>query len=177
MVCNHSLSAAGSSMLQLHGMRATAINAAAVRPNTGPAGPAQHSMPQMLYEITWQASSSTSGQVQPDVGQLIALRSGSSKQLDVAALRLTSMMQTMSNSQQSRLRLQLQSFGGRRPVGALTASGKADQAAMWAMMRTLQQECPQIAMTGVDDASRASDALLHIQAAGKGMSKAADGYG
>ena len=172
IVCHHGLSTAGKQMLQLQGMKSKAIKGRAV---PKPVGTALQGTPQMLYEITWQANSATTAQAHPLASNIVSLRTSSSTQVCAPALKLASIMQTVSRSQGSRVCLQMQTASGRSPVSALTAGTNVDQAAMWAVLRTFQQECPQIPMAGVD-ADGASDAQVHLSAA-PGPVRASDGYG
>ena len=184
IVCDHSLVASDKQMLQLQGMTSRALQlAAAPQVDAAKDVIAVQQMPQMLYTLSWQANNAAPVPPEAGNGRMVALRSSKGKQAHATALHLAALMQAVSSGKHTRMRLQMQTHGSRSPVTSATAGTRSEQAALWGMLRTFQQECPQMGLTGADiaastpSAAVASDAQLHFETGAAASVRAADGYG
>ena len=165
-------------VMQMQGMQSKALPQGALTPQQS------HQSGELpLYAVTWQA---TSDDREPLDGlalsrMRVALGDCSAAACN-GAMQLASLMQAALKAPQNSVRLQLQSYSSRPVMNSLTPEGSCQQAALWGMMRTFQQECPSVSMTGIDvhksPSNQAVAALLHVQTeAGTHAKVAPDGYG
>ena len=180
VVCDHTLTGFASQgrLMQLQGMQSKAMHQGALEPKLSSQQPAE----QPLYEVTWQATAvdrQSAGDMQLH-SRTVSLDEGDDA-ASAGVMRLASFMQAASQAPQHSIGLRLQTFNSRSIMNGVTAGGRHQQAALWGMMRTFQQECPTVTMTGTDRQSlpnEASAGLLSIQTGLQATAKeGADGYG
>ena len=177
VVCDHSLSGLFGAAVQLTGMQSKAMH-----PGTHAA---DQSISQSLYQLTWQAS--IVGPQTPIDGShstgTVSLASGRQDACS-GVMHLARAMQQASKAAPYSIGLHLQTGSSRHVVNSLVAEGNHQQASLWGMMRTFQQECPAVSMTGTDTQTvmphqATGQALLQVQKDHWHSSKktAPDGYG
>ena len=165
-------------VMQMQGMQSKALPQGALTPQQS-----HQSAELPLYAVTWQATSV--GREAVDGLALSRKRvplGGCSAAACSGAMQLASLMQAAVKAPQHSIRFQLQSYSSRPVMNSVTPEGSYQQAALWGMMRTFQQECPSVNMTGTDDhkflTNQASSALLHVQTEAEAQAMVApDGYG
>ena len=177
VVCDHSLKGPNGALMQLSGMQSKAMHQSIAVPQA-----ADESGRQLLYELVWQASSATCAGIKPesDSTRRQALITDSTDECS-GVMQLASTLQQASKGASDSMRLQLQTHNSRQVVYSTTAGVDHQQAALWGMLRTFQQECPTISMTGTDTQMDFPHqaAVLKLQPNLPGMSirPAADGHG
>ena len=176
VVCDHSLKGPFGAALQLTGMQSKAMQQGTHA--------ADQSISQPLYQLTWQASnadpqthipgSHSTGAVSLDSGRDDA---------SSGVMQLASIMQQASKAAPHSIGLHLHTCSSRNVVNSVTSEGDDQQASLWGMMRTFQQECPAVSMAGTDTQAvmphQATGALLTVQKDHSHLMKktAHDGYG
>ena len=178
VVCDHSLKGPLGAALQLTGMQSKAMQQGTHA--------ADLSVSQPLYQLTWQASivdpqtqTQTPGSQSTGAISLVSSRDDACS----GVMQLASIMQQASNAAPHSIGLHLQTGSSRHVVNSMTSEGEDQQASLWGMMRTFQQECPAVSMAGTDTQAimphQATGALLTKQQDHSHLRKktAPDGYG
>ena len=177
VVCDHSLTGPFGAVIQLTGMQSKAMQQGTHA--------ADHPVSQPLYQLAWQASivdppTHTSGSRSTGA---VTLASGRDDACS-GVMQLASIMQQATTAAPHSVGLHLQTGSSRRVVNSMIAEGGDQQAALWGMMRTFQQECPGVSMAGTDTQTAmphqaTGQALLKVQKDRSHLSKttAPDGYG
>ena len=178
VLCDHSLTEGRGAVMQLTGLQSKSMQQTVAASRA-----ADESSRQPLYELTWQASSISLPAANPDThsGRGTALMS-SAGDVSRGPMHLAILMQQASMAKPYSVGLQLQTHSSRLVRSGMTAGGNYEQAALWGMMRTFQQECPAVSMTGTDTQTnifdQAAAPMLRVQTDTTGAAKSApDGYG
>ena len=178
VLCDHSLTAPTGAAMHLTGMQSRAMHQSVAASKA-----ADESSSQPLYEVIWQASSINLPTASPDTlsKRSTALMSSASD-ASSGIMQLASIMQQASKARPHSMGLQLQTCSSRLVMNGMTAGSNFQQAGLWGMMRTFQQECPAVSMTGkdtqTDTSNQAMAPMLRVQAEVTGAAKTApDGYG
>ena len=177
VVCDHSLKGPLAAAMHLTGMQSKAMQQGTQA--------ADQSMSQPLYQLSWQASgvdlqTHTAESSGAGVTALALARGDACS----GVMQLASIMQQASKAAPQTFGLHIQTCSSRNIVNSVTSEGKDQQASLWGMMRTFQQECPAVSMAGTDTQTIMPDqatgqALLKVQKDQSHLTKktAPDGYG